>query len=78
MAIKAADVRAALAGGDRIMITQIVEPESKAGIYYTLLGSGRTVPRHVYEAIKDDLVSVDPGLFDDSPPQILALACAAR
>ncbi|CAM3095138.1 hypothetical protein PANO111632_02825 [Paracoccus nototheniae] len=68
MAIKIEDVREALVAGDRIMITQIAEPESKRGIYYTLLRSGRSVPKRIYEALKDDLVSVEPGLFDGSPP----------
>ena len=62
-------VRAALLSGDTIMVTQIAEPESKAGTYYTLRASGKTVPRKAFEALKDELVPVDPGLFDDTPPR---------
>ncbi|MGN7867757.1 hypothetical protein [Paracoccus sp. 22332] len=60
-------VRSALIAGDCIMVTQIAEPESKAGTYYALRQSGKTVTKSAFAKLRPDLVPVDPGLFADAP-----------
>lgn len=58
-------VRSALESGDCIMVTHISEPESKAGTFYALRASGRTVPRNTFAKLRDELQPADMGLFDD-------------
>lgn len=67
MPMKFEAVRAALSAGDCIMVTKIHEPESKAGTFYSLRRSGRTVSRSQFARLGDDLVPGERGLLDDEP-----------
>lgn len=64
-------VRTALTSGDCIMVTEIAEPESKAGTYYTLKRSGRTVARNTFKKLQDELQPMDRGLFEDAPQSFI-------
>ncbi|SFX48735.1 hypothetical protein SAMN04244548_01210 [Paracoccus pantotrophus] len=60
-------VRSALTAGDRIMVTKVSEPESKAGTFYALKAAGKTVPRNTFAKLRDELEPADRGLFDGEP-----------
>ncbi|MFN7002206.1 MAG: hypothetical protein ACK4NW_02105 [Roseinatronobacter sp.] len=67
MPMKLEAVRTALAAGESIMVTRIAEPESKAGTYYVLRQSGKTVSRSQLAKLRDDLEPGERGLLDDEP-----------
>lgn len=64
-------VRAALETGDCVMVTIINEPDSKAGTFFALKGSGKTVSKNVFAKLRDDLIPADAGLFDDAPQSFI-------
>ena len=63
MAISYSKARDALAAGDVLMMTQISEPESKAGTFYCLKGAGKTVSKNAALKLMADLTPVEDGLF---------------
>lgn len=66
-------VREALTDGDCIMVTQrrFSEPDSKSGALYTLKCLGRAIPNRTLQKLRDDLIPLDKGLFDDAPQSFI-------